>query len=85
MISEYNLESTNSSFFPIFRVPSSSRTIVEMRIDSYGGLTVPSLVVTTLLNYKGCITLIRCGLNLNVRDTDVSDDLTRGVYHRIGG
>lgn len=46
---------------------------------------IPSWVVTTLVNYKRYIALIKCGLNLNVRDTDVSDDYLRGVYRRMGG
>jgi len=38
------------------------------------------------VNYGADMTLISTpGVNLNVRDTDVNDDLSRNFRHRMGG
>jgi len=38
------------------------------------------VVFVSLTNYKGGIALSRCGLNLSIRDTDVTDDLPRRFH-----
>jgi len=37
------------------------------------------------VNYRGGITLRRCGLSLSIRDTDVTDDLPRSLRDRVEG
>ena len=58
--------------------------MVAMTSDSWGGLG-PAAVVTSVVNYKEGITLIRCDLNLSVRDADMKDDLPRSLRDRVGG